>query len=99
MMMMMMRGIKSSLVKLILAQINFTYIVSISFVTFLYNNLIIATYTKMKYFKQLIIILILPYLLNCSSVIIPLSYSLDPNSSQKYPIKFSFNSSITTVPF
>ena len=29
---MMIRGIKSSLVKLILAQINFTYIVSISFV-------------------------------------------------------------------
>ncbi len=33
-MMMMKRGINSSLVKLILAQINFTYIVSISFVNF-----------------------------------------------------------------
>jgi hypothetical protein len=31
-MMIMIRGIKSSLVKLILAQINFTYIVSISYV-------------------------------------------------------------------
>ena len=34
MMMMMTWGIKSSLVKLILDQINFTYIVSISFVAF-----------------------------------------------------------------
>jgi hypothetical protein len=34
MMMMMIRGIKSSLVKLTLPQINFTYIVSISFVAF-----------------------------------------------------------------
>jgi hypothetical protein len=32
--MMMIKGIKSSLVKFILAQINFTYIVSILFVTF-----------------------------------------------------------------
>ena len=36
---MMIRGIKSSLIKLILAQINFAYILSISFVAFENQNL------------------------------------------------------------